>query len=78
MSDKNINFKTGELRLTGVSEKTKQELYFIYRNSNVDINFNSFWKQKLGELKDSFPERMRKPPIDWVPDQKEEQQKKRF
>ena len=47
-----------DLRITGVSSKLNNELKAIAKNH--DVTLSAFLKPKLIELRDSFPERMRK------------------
>ncbi len=52
-----------ELRVMGVSPKTKIEINNIAKNFNMTTS--SFLKQKLREIVDSYPERLRQAPTDY-------------
>lgn len=47
-----------DIRITGVSEKLNQELKAIAKNH--DTTLSAFLKPKLIELRNSYPEKMRK------------------
>ena len=52
-----------EIRVKGVSEKTKTDIVNIAKNSGVTIS--QLLKPKIREIADSYPDKMRQPPLDY-------------
>ena len=52
-----------ELRITGVSEKTQTEIINIAKN--LGVSMSTFMRPKITEIAASYPEHMKKPPVDY-------------
>lgn len=52
-----------ELRIQGVSNKTKQEIQNIA--DNIGIGLSEFLRPKLRDIVESYPEKMRQPKPDY-------------
>lgn len=55
--------KNPYIKITHVSPKVHEEIKNIA--DNVGVSVSSFLKPKLREIADSYPEKMRKPPLDY-------------
>lgn len=66
MAKKKEVYQTGrkpELRIQGVSEKTKQEIINIA--DNVGVGISELLRPKLREIIESYPEKFRQPKPDY-------------
>lgn len=57
-------YTENEIRVSGMNPTVKKELENIAENEGYST-LNSFYKVKLRELRDSYPENMRKAPTDY-------------